>query len=192
MINTICHLRAYQVLLSRVLAGLVMIAALAPFYSSATENESLGEKAGALNYKCEIVSVYSRLHTISTGYGEILINEDEAVIYYASTEAGLAFDEVRKELRGMYVPSELKDPHDMLLKAVSTYIESARSIEKALGIFIGVIEGSEDETLKLVNQGERQVVLANKYLSQSLDMHDKLLTFEQDDSKSCRKYVAGL
>lgn len=175
-----------------VLTFLVIIAAQMPFYSNAAENVSLGEKAGALNYKCEIVSVYSRLHTISTQYGEILINQDEAVIYYASTEAIGAFDEIRQELKDMHIPESMKDPHEMLVKSVNTYIESARSIERALGIFIGVFEGTEDETLKLVNQGERQVVLANKYLSQSLDMHDKLLTFEQDDSQSCRKYVAGL
>lgn len=192
MKNSIFNLRSNRVLLLNLLAFLVIIAALAPFYSYATEKVSLGEKAGALNYKCEIVSVYSRLHTISTTYGEILINEDEAVIYYASTEAGLAFNEVQKELRGIYVPEELKDPHEMLVKAVNTYIESARSIEKALGIFIGIFEGTDDETLKLVNEGEKLVVIANKYLSQSLDMHDNLLTFEQDDSKNCRKYVAGL
>lgn len=192
MKNLICKIRTYRAVLSNVLTWLVIIAALAPFYSDAADDAALGEKVHALHYKCEIVTVYSRLHTISSGYGEILINEDEAVIYYASTEAGIAFGEVRKELRSMYVPEELKDPHEMLIKSVSTYIDSARSIEKALGIFLGTFEGTEDETLELVKEGERQVVLANKYLAQSLDMHDKLLSFEQDDSKSCRKYVAGL
>lgn len=160
--------------------------------TNAAEKISLGEKADAMHYRCEIVSVYSRLHRISNEYGEILINENETVIFHASKEAQRAFGQVRKELQDMYVPENMKDPHEMLIKSVSTYIESAGSIEKSLGIYLGTLEGTDEESLELVNQGERQVVLANEYLSQSLGMHDKLLSFDEDASKSCRKYIAGI
>ena len=160
--------------------------------ANAAEKISLGEKADAMHYRCEIVSVYSRLHRISTEYGEILINENEETIFHASGEAQRAFNGVRKELADMYVPENMKEPHEMLIKSVSTYTQSARSIEKSLGIYIGELEGTDEESLELVEEGEQQVVLANEYLSQSLGMHDKLLSFDEDASKSCRKIVAGI
>lgn len=178
--------------LSRALVYLFILTALVTWTTRASANVSLGEKGDALHYKCEIVSIYARLNLISTEYGEILINEDESVIFQASTEAAGAFNEVRKELLDMHVPDNMKEPQEMLIKSAATYIESARSIEKALGIYLGAFEGTEEETLELVSEGEEQVVLANKYLSQSLAMHDKILAFDEDVSKSCRKYVAGL
>ena len=149
---------------SGVIALFLILSVITPTYAAG--KVSLGEKADAMHYRCEIVSVYSRLHRISTEYGEILINENEETIFHASAEAKRAFNEVRKELTDMHVPEKMKEPHEMLIKSVSTYIVSAGSIERSLGIYIGALEGTDEESLELVNEGERQVVLANKYLSQ--------------------------
>ena len=163
-----------------------------PGASFAAQDVSLGEKADALHYRCEIVSIYTELHAISFEYGEILINEDEEVIYHASKAAGDAFDEVRKELEDMYVPGSMEEPYQMLIKSVNTYTESARNIEKALGIYLGEYEGEEKELFELIDKSERLVVQANKYLSTSLGMHEELLALDDEVTKSCKKYVAGI
>ena len=171
---------------------LLLLILVLPGVSFAAGEGSLGAKADALQYRCEIVSVYAQLHQISFEYGEILINEDEAVIYRASNEAAEAFDDVRKELGSMYVPEEMGEPHKILIESVNAYTRSARNIEKALGIFLGEYAGEAQESLELIDKSEKQVVQANKYLSQSLEMHDKLLALDVEVSKSCKKYVAGI
>ena len=162
-----------------------------PGASVAAVNESLGEQADTLHYRCEIMSVFTKLHNISLEYGEILINEDETVIYHASKAAGEAFSGVKDELQEMYVPIELRDSHKMLIQSVNTYTESARNIEKSLGIYLGEIPGKEEESLALVDESEKLVVKANKLLSQSLGMHNNILALDEVDS-SCKKYVASL
>jgi len=171
---------------------LSLLLALTTWAAFAAETVSLGAKADALQYRCEIVSIYTQLHEISFEYGEILINEDEEVIYHASKVAEEAFEEVSKELETMYVPGSMNEPHQMLIKSVNTYTESARNIEKALGIYIGLYEGEESEPLELVDKSEKLVVQANKYLSTSLGMHEELLALDDEVSKSCKKYVAGI
>lgn len=171
---------------------LLLLILILPVASFAAGDVSLGEKADALQYRCEIVSIYTVLHTISFEYGEILINEDEEVIYQASKAAGDAFDEVRKELEDMYVPGSMYEPYQMLIKSVNTYTESARNIEKALGIYLGLYEGGENEPLELIDKSEKLVIQANSYLSKSLGMHEELLALDGEVSKSCKKYVAGI
>ncbi len=171
---------------------LLLLILILPGVSFAAGEGSLGAKADTLQYRCEIVSVYAQLHKISFEYGEILINEDEALIYRASNEAAEAFDEVRSELESMYIPGPMDEPHQMLIKSVNTYTKSARNIEKALGIFLGEYEGEAQESLDLIDKSEKQVVQANKYLSHSLNIHDKQLTLGGEVSKSCKKYVAGI
>lgn len=171
---------------------LFILMLMLPGVSFATNGVSLGDKADALQYRCEIVSIYTQLHTISFKYGEILINEDEAVIFEASKAAEDAFNEVRKELEDIYVPESMKDPHQMLVKSVNTYTESARNIERALGIYLGEYKGEENEPIELVDESEKLVVQANNYLSTSLGMHEELLAFDGDISKSCKKHVAGI
>jgi hypothetical protein len=176
----------------QILKKLLLLILILPGVSFAAGEGSLGAKADALQYRCEIVSIYAQLHKISFEYGEILINEDETIIYHASNEAAEAFDEVRSELESMYVPGPMDEPHEILIKSVNTYTESTRNIEKALGIFLGEYAGEAQESLELIDKSEKQVVQANKYLSQSLDMHEKLLALDGEVSKSCKKYVAGI
>jgi|GEM_PF-3313369 len=171
---------------------LLLLILILPGVSFAAGEGSLGAKADTVQYRCEIVSIYAQLYKISFEYGEILINEDQAVIYRASSEAAEAFDDVRKELERMYVPGAMDEPHRILIKSVNTYTQSARNIEKAIGIYTGEYLGDAEESLELIDKSEKQVVLGNKYLSQSLDMHDKVLALDGEVSKSCKKYVAGI
>lgn len=163
-----------------------------PWAAYAAEHPSLGPKADILHYRCEIVSIYSHLQEISFEYGNILINEDELYIFHASKAAARAFDDTRGELVSMHIPRQMDEPHRILIKSVNTYTESARNIEKALGIFIGQYEGNENDTLELIDKSEGQAVLANKYLAESLDMYEKLFVLDGDFSKSCKKYVAAI
>ena len=171
---------------------LLLLILILPGASFAAGDVSLGEKVDVLHYRCEIVNIYTQLHTISYEFGEILINEDEEVIYHASIAAAGAFDEVKNELEDMYVPGSMEEPHQMLIKSVNIYTESARNIEKALGIYIGLYEGEENEPLELIDKSEKLVVQANEYLSTSLGMHEALLALDGEISNSCKKYVAGL
>ena len=71
-------------------------------------------------------------------------------------------------------------------------MSSPRNIEIAVGIYLGEYDGDEEESLELIDKSEKKVVQANKYLSQSLDMHNDLLALDSDTSKNCKKYIAGI
>ena len=178
--------------MSATITKLLILILLMPWAAYAAEPESLGSKADILTYRCNIVSVYNRLHELSFQYGSILINEDEKVIYHASKEAVRAFDDIRGELESILVPGDMNESHQILVRSVNSYTQSARNIERALGIFIGEYQGEEKETLELLDNSEAQAELGNKYLAESLKMHENLFVMDGEVSKSCKKYVASV
>jgi hypothetical protein len=168
---------------------LLLLIVLLPWAAYASELASLEPQADIPQYQCEIITQYEYLHEISIYYGNILLNEDEINIFHESKAVVEAFDEVGGYLKAMYVPEQMDEPHQMLIKSVNSYTQSARNIQKALGIFIGEYDGNKNDALELMDKSEKQVVLGNEYLAQSQDMYEKLFVLEGEASKSCKKYV---
>ncbi len=111
----------------------------------------------------------------------ILLHESKAVVE--------AFDELMGDLKTMYVPVQVDESHQILIESVNSYTKSVRNIQEALGIFIGEYDGNENDTLELIDKSEKQLVLGNEYLTQSLVMHEKLFVQNGEASKSRKKYV---
>ena len=170
----------------------LLLIALLPWAAYASELASLEPQAHISQYKCEIITQYEHLHEISINYGDILLNEDEINIFHASKAVVESFDTVMSELKAMDVPGQMDEPHQILIKSVNSYTQSARNVQKALGIFIGEYDGNENDTLENIDKGEKQVVLGNNYLAQSLDMYEKLFVLDGKVSKSCKKYVEAI
>jgi len=176
----------------RISKKMLLLIVLLPWAAYASELASLEPQAGIPQYQCEIITQYEYLHEISIYYGNILLNEDEINIFHESKAVVEAFDEVGGYLKAMYVPGHMDEPHQILIKSVNSYTQSARNIQKALGIFIGEYDGNENDTLEHIDKGEKQVVLGNNYLAQSLDMYEKLFVLDGEASKSCKKYVEAI
>ena len=65
------------------------------------------------------------------------MNEDEIKIFHVSNEVVEAFDQVMSELKAMQVPKHMDESHQIFIKSVNSYKNSARNMQEALGIFIG-------------------------------------------------------
>ena len=152
----------------------LLLIALLPWAAYASEIASVVPKTDIMQYPCETITQYENLHKISSDYGNILLIESETNIFHASKAAVEAFDEVMADLKSMYVPEQMGEPHQILIKSVNSYTQSASNMQKALGIFIGEYDGNEIDFLELINKSENQVILGNEYLAQSLAMHETL------------------
>jgi short-subunit dehydrogenase len=163
----------------RISKKLLFLLALLPWTAYATELASLEPQADIQQYRCEIITQYAYLYKISSDYGNILVNEDEVNIFHASKSAVESFDEVLGELKAMDVPVRMGESHQILIKSVHSYTQSASNMQKAIGIFIGEYDGNEHDSLELIDESEKQVILGNKHLAKSLDMYDN--SFVLDD-----------
>jgi hypothetical protein len=80
--------------------------------------------------------------------------------------------------------------HDVLLKSIDSYIRSANCIRVAIGTYLGEYEQGERGIQELIDQSEQHVVNANKYLSESLMLHEKLFKMYSLVPGECSSQIA--
>jgi len=109
----------------------LLLMALLPWAAYASEIASVVPKANIMQYRCKIITQYTNLHEISSDYGNVLLNEDEINIFHSIKAVVESFDTVMSELKAMQVPKQMDESHQILIKSVNSYTQSA-SIRKIL------------------------------------------------------------
>lgn len=156
------------------------------------ESKSQENTDGLLQYRCQITVKYMQLSELSNVFGTILIIENYENIFLESNAVVDAFDEIKHELEVMYIPQQMVDPFNLFLKSTELYMHSTYYIHIAMGITLGRYNGSMIVVQQLFDLAEDRLDTANTYLSQSLDLHEKLFEDNKIDSYECNEYIAGI
>ncbi|MEQ9618357.1 MAG: hypothetical protein RIG61_04185 [Deltaproteobacteria bacterium] len=176
----------------KTLKKLLLVVVLIPFIACGAESK-LQESTGSFQqYRCEIIIKYRYLREISDEFGNILLIENYSNIFQASENLVESLDGMKHELESMYIPEEMKEPHDAFLKSIESFIQSANHIHIAMGIVLGNHERKSVDIQGLIDQSEHHIVMANKYLAHSVILHGKLFDSHHFVSNECNKQIASI
>ena len=170
----------------------ILVIVLFQVITFGAKSKSQENTGSLLQYRCQITVKYMNLNELSIEFGNALLAENYSNIFLASEDLVETLDEMKRELESMDVPEKMKEPHDVFLKSTELYMHSAYYIHIAMGMTLRQYNGSMIEVQQLIDLAEDRLDTANTYLSQSLDLHEKLYETYKQDSNKCNKQVADI